>query len=368
MRSVSLVIVDRANYGRLAPVMEAIRGCLDLSLHVVCAGSSVLDRFACPADDIEQAGYAVSRLYHEVEGNLPVTMAKSVGAGVVEFAGEFARQQPDIVLLIGDRYEALSAAIAAAMMNLTLVHVQGGEVSGSIDESTRHAITKLAHYHVPATARARERILQMGERPETILTTGCPSSDLARRVKVTDGDHLLVVYHPTTTHYGGEREEMQEILAALEELKQPTLVFWPNADAGSDGISKAIRSFGPRPWLTTVKNLPPEEYLEKLASARCCVGNSSSFVRDAGFFGTPVVLVGDRQDGRERHRSVEWTECARDSIAWLVKIMCKTGRFEPSTLYGDGHVSERIVWGLVWLELYSQKRFNDLEATCLNAS
>src|SRR6185437_5754192 len=120
-----------------------------------------------------------SEIYIELEGSTPTTMAKSIGFGVVEFASEFHRLKPDVVVLIGDRYEALAAAVAAAYMNLTLVHIQGGEVSGSIDESARHAITKFAHFHFPSTHRSASYLMKMGERPDTILGVGCPSSDIA---------------------------------------------------------------------------------------------------------------------------------------------------------------------------------------------
>src|SRR5213593_4882177 len=181
-------------------------------------------------------------------------MAKSVGFGVVEFASEYQRLKPDLVLLIGDRYEALSAAIAAAYMNICIAHIQGGEVSGSIDESARHAITKFAHFHFPSTARSAEYLIRMGEEPATIMGIGCPSSDIALQMERhldpevvnsrgagADIDvaapFLLVIFHPTTTEFGGEREQMEELLKALAILQKPTVLLWPNIDAGSDHVS-----------------------------------------------------------------------------------------------------------------------------------
>ena len=180
-RKICVVLVDRANYGRLKPVMAAIRENPKLELQVLAAGTMVLERFHQPVEVLRQDGFDVSgEIYIELEGSTPVTMAKSVGFGVVEFASEFQRLKPDVVVLIGDRYEALAAAIAAAYMNLCIAHIQGGEVSGSIDESTRHAITKFAHFHFPSTQRSAEYLARMGENPETILSVGCPSSDIAR--------------------------------------------------------------------------------------------------------------------------------------------------------------------------------------------
>src|SRR5579885_2795965 len=300
--------------------MQAIAERPELELQVIAAGTMVLERFGFPIDVLKRDGFDIDgEIYIELEGSTPATMAKSVGFGVVEFAGEFQRLAPDVVLLIGDRYEALAAAIAAAYMNICIVHIQGGEVSGSIDESARHAITKFAHYHFPSTRRSAEYLLRMGERPETILGIGCPSSDIARSLDPAppaeainatgSGAYIdpqqpfqLVIFHPTTTEYGGEQAQMRELLLALEAVHMPTLLLWPNIDAGSDQISKAIRVFRDQSapdWLRTVTNLKPDDYLRVLMSAACAIGNSSSFVRDASYFGTPVVLLGDRQEGRE---------------------------------------------------------------------
>src|SRR5207244_12007092 len=177
----------------------------------------------------------------------PATMGKSVGFGVVEFAGEFQRLAPELVVLIGDRYEALAAAIAAAYMNICIAHIQGGEVSGSIDESTRHAITKFAHFHFPSTQRSAEYLIRMGENPGTILAVGCPSSDIAQNLNRTLSEEivntggsgptinirkpfLLVIFHPTTTEYGDEHRQMNEILTALNILKMQTLLLCPIID------------------------------------------------------------------------------------------------------------------------------------------
>src|SRR5262245_49379505 len=225
-RKVCVVLVDRANYGRLKPVMHAIQEKPELELQVLAAGTMVLERFDLPVNVVRNDGFTIDgQIYVELEGSTPSTMAKSVGFGVVEFASEYQRLKPDVVLVIGDRYEALAAAIAAAYMNLCILHIQGGEVSGSIDESARHAITKFAHFHFPSTRRSADYVIRMGERPDTILGVGCPSSDIARgldRSLAPDliNQHgsganidvsrpfLLVIFHPTTTEFGGERQQM----------------------------------------------------------------------------------------------------------------------------------------------------------------
>ncbi len=378
-RKVCVVLVDRANYGRLKPVMHAIAAHPSLELQVLAAGTMVLERFDQPVRIVRADGFPVDgEVYLELEGSTPSTMAKSVGFGITEFASEFQRLKPDVVLIIGDRYEALSASVAAAFMNLCVVHIQGGEVSGSIDESTRHAMSKFAQFHFPSTKRAAHFLIRMGERPDTILGVGCPGSDLARTMDRTldpsiinrrgsgaeidvSSSFLLVIFHPTTTEFGGEQKQMEELIAALAAVRQQTVLLWPNIDAGSDHVSKVVRRFRElqRPgWLRTLINLPPEEYARVLANTACAIGNSSSFVRDAGYFGTPVVLVGNRQDGRETDEHVVRARPLQAEVLTAIRQQLTHGRFPPSTLYGDGHVAHRIAEGLATLTPYVQKRLH----------
>jgi UDP-N-acetylglucosamine 2-epimerase len=218
----------------------------------------------------------------------------------------------------------------------------------------------------------------MGESPRSILGVGCPSSDIARMLvpSITselinstgsganidiDKPFLLVVFHPTTTTYGGERKQVEEILAALARLQVQTLMLWPNIDAGADHISKAIRLFRDREapnWLRTITNLSPEQYLNLLSRVSCAIGNSSSFVRDAGYFGTPVVLVGNRQEGRETDLHVTHVDPTGPQVLRAIRRQLRHGSYEPSTLYGDGLVAGRIANGLVALEPYVQKRLH----------
>lgn len=356
--------------------MHAIQQRPELELQVIAAGSMVLERFGFPVTLVRGHGFPVDgEIYIELEGSTPASMAKSVGFSVIEFASEFQRLRPDVVLVIGDRYEALGAAVAAVYMNKCLAHIQGGEVSGSVDESARHAISKLAHYHFPATRRAAEYLVRMGEPPESVLAVGCPGGDLARTLEntLTGEDvnshgsgalidltkpYLLAIYHPTTTEYGGGAAQMNVLLRALNEMAMQTILLWPNIDAGADHISKTIRVFRDRyapQWLRTLTNLSPEIYLQVLFSAACAVGNSSSFVRDAGFAGTPVVLVGSRQNGRETDLNVTHVMPRQEQIVFALRAQLRHGRYAPSSLYGDGFVSERIAAALVNLRPFVQK-------------
>jgi len=359
--------------------MAAIKAHPDLELQVIAAGTMLLERFQQPVQIVRQDGFDVNgEIYIELEGSTPGTMAKSVGFGVIEFGAEFQRLKPDVALVIGDRYEALAAVIAAAYMNICVAHIQGGEVSGSIDESARHAISKFSHFHYPSTQRSADYLVRMGEDPATILSVGCPGSDIARQLDRTllpdminssgsggvidvGKPFLLVVFHPTTTEFGGERRQMEELLQALGNIQRQTVLLWPNIDAGSDHISKAIRVFrdiNKPAWLRVLTNLNPEIYMKVLAGTACAVGNSSSFVRDASYFGTPIVLVGNRQEGREVESHVLSVAPRASELTEAIRTQLARGRQAPSSLYGDGHVAERIADSLARLTPYVQKRLH----------
>jgi UDP-hydrolysing UDP-N-acetyl-D-glucosamine 2-epimerase len=376
-KRIAVVLVDRANYGRLKPVMQELKKRESVELQVICAGTMLLDRFGSAVDLVSSEGFDIKeQIFMEVEGSVPSSMAKSIGLGIIEFANAFHRLKPDYVLIIGDRYEALSAAVAAAYQNICIIHLQGGEVSGSIDESTRHAITKLAHYHFPATQRAAEYIIRMGEDPKTVFAHGCPSADVVAMAKRElphemlnrlgvgkaldfDRDYLLVIFHPVTTEYGTSEQQMEAVLQAIRELGVQTILLWPNIDAGSNEVSQAIRrfrEFHPDTPLHAYKNFEPELYVPILANTACAIGNSSSFIRDASFLGTPVVLVGSRQDGREWTDAVIRVNPEKEEIIAAVKKNLANGRYAPSDLYGSPGVSRHIVDTILSLYPYVQKK------------
>ena len=382
-RKVCAVLVDRANYGRMYPVMKALQSDACIELQTICAGTMLLERFGQAEKYVQEDGFQVDgRIFLEVEGSIPATMAKSIGLGIIEFTSEFQRLDPDIVLLIGDRYEALSAAIAAAYMNIPIAHIQGGEVSGSIDESARHAITKFAHLHLASTERSADYICRMGENPDHIFNVGCPSgdyilqldddlpNDLFHRLGVgvsidVEQPFLLVIYHPVSTEFHSQREQVEHLLEALHELSFPTIWIWPNIDAGSDQISKVIRVYrehNEASWLHLIKNLDPMNFQKTLKRSACAVGNSSSFIRDSTFSGTPVVLVGDRQLGREHGENL--ISCAPNpkDILTAIRHQLENGRYPASGLYGDGNSSRLIVRKIKEFEFYFQKRLHYLFA------
>jgi UDP-hydrolysing UDP-N-acetyl-D-glucosamine 2-epimerase len=376
LRKVCFAVIDRANYGRLKPVMEAYRAINPSGMSVLCGGSTPLARFKDPAQQIADDGFnVVGRLYSEIEGSVGVSMARSGGLAQMDFAQLLHSLKPDAVYGVGDRYQMVAVAMASVTLGIPFVHQQGGEVSGALDERYRHAITKLADWHVPATEQARDNLIRMGERPDSILAVGCPSADLAARIKPKNLGYILIVFHPDTNCPERGAREVTEVLTAVACTKRAAMVHWPNVDAGSDAVSKAIRIFrekDSRPeayeW-EYITNVEPERYLHTLANAACAVGNSSSFVRDSSFLGTPVVLVGNRQDGRECGENVMRVPCEFGAIRTAIDKQLLCGRYFPSDLYGKPGISQEIAERLATLEPLGDKRleFYDVRASRLEA-
>lgn len=378
-RKVCIVITARASYARIKMVMQAVKDHPGLGLQLIVGASALLERYGPVVDVIKADGFEPDAVvYMVVEGENLVTSAKSTGHGVVELATIFDNLKPDVVVSVADRYETIATAIAAAYLNLPVAHVQGGEVTGSIDEKVRHAVTKLSNLHFVSNDRAAERVIQMGEDPASVFVTGCPSVDLAARV-MADRDHiefdpfigvghpfdphedyLVVMQHPVTTEYADSLNQIQETLDAVADLGRPTFWFWPNVDAGSDRISKAIRRFREMhdaPKVHFLKNLPPERFLRLLVGARCLVGNSSVGIREGSFIGLPVVNIGSRQIGRDRGPNVVDVGYVRNEIGEAVSSQWSIGRFPSATLYGDGKAGERIAGLLADVTLSIEKRF-----------
>jgi UDP-hydrolysing UDP-N-acetyl-D-glucosamine 2-epimerase len=306
-------------------------------------------------------------------------MAKTTGLGVLELATVFDNLRPDVIVTVADRYETLATAVAASYMNIALAHVQGGEVSGSIDEKVRHAVTKLSDVHFVSTKKAGERVTKMGEDPAVVHWTGCPSIDLAAEIlqdtalgfdpiakyggvgpglDLSNG-YLVVMQHPVTTEHQLARTHVQETLHAVHDLGLPTLWFWPNVDAGSDGTSSSLRAFrenyAPRN-IHFFKNMEPTDFLRLIYNARCLVGNSSVGIRESSFLGIPVVNIGSRQAGRERGDNVIDTGYDRKQIGAAIEHQLSHGRYTRDVTYGDGTAGKRIADLLAEVPLKIEKR------------
>lgn len=382
-RKVCVVVYSRANYGRIKSAMQAIKDHPDLELQLVVGASALLRRFGSVINVIRADGFTEDAVVHAIlEGETPLTMAKSTGLAIVELSTHLDSLKPDVVVTVADRYETLSTAVAASYMNIPVAHTQGGEVTGSIDEAVRHAITKLSHVHFPATERAQEYVIRMGEDPAKVFFTGCPAIDLVADLDTTlpadifqryggvgaglsvDKDYVVVLQHPVTTEFGSGLQQINETLSAVHQLAQEGMQIawlWPNVDAGSDDISKGIRSFrehNETPNMHFFLNFEPEDYARLIANAKCIIGNSSSGLREGAFLGIPCVNVGTRQAGRERAANVTDVGNSAEEILNAARTQIAHGRYERDTLVGDGTAGKQIADILATVPLGVQKKIH----------
>ena len=364
-RKICVVVASRANYGRVKYLMKAIQSHPDLVLQVIVGASTLLERFGKAINVIKADGFVpVRSIHYVIEGETLSTQAKSTGLGIVELSSAFEDLQPDMVVTVADRFETMATAIAATYLNIPLVHLQGGEVSGNIDDRVRHAITKLADIHFVATGLSAERVISMGENPRYVFNYGCPAMDILANEDLSISHeqmanylgvgrpidwtrpYVLMVQHPVTTSYGRGFEEVSQTLRALKSIPDiQKVVMWPNVDAGSDDVSKGIRHFREFNMTEPIyyyKNFSPEDYARVLNNALCCVGNSSSFIREAAYLGVPTVIVGDRQQGREHGHNVVFANYDVKHIAAQVSAQVVHGRYTPDYLFGQGDAGKRI--------------------------
>lgn len=383
-RKICVVITSRASYARIKSVLRAIqkREQLGLQLQLVVGASLLLEKYGEAVTVIESDGFKpAASVYMVLEGENPITMAKTTGIGLMELPTIFNNLKPDVVLTVADRYETLATAVAASYMNLPVAHVQGGEITGSIDEKVRHAVTKFSNLHFVSNQACAERVIKMGEDPETVFVTGCPSIDLAAEIlkgsPKSGSDlpqkysgvgptiditkpYIVAVQHPVTTEYEQALDQIWTTLEAIYELKIPTFWFWPNVDAGSDRVSKGLRVFRERynpGFFHFFKNMSPEDFLRLLWGSRCIVGNSSVGIRETSFLGVPSVNIGNRQRGRERGRNVVDVPHNKEQIKSAILKQIENGHYPSSNIYGDGKAGERIVEILAKVELKVEKRF-----------
>jgi UDP-hydrolysing UDP-N-acetyl-D-glucosamine 2-epimerase len=385
---VCVVVNSRANYGRIKSFLRAAQNHDELELQIIAGASALLYRYGSAIDVMRRDGFKPDAIVHSiVEGETPITMAKSVGLGTIELATQFQALAPDIVLTVADRFETIATAIAASYMNIPVAHTQGGEVTGSIDENVRHAITKLSHIHFPATERARDFLLRMGEQPDTVHLTGCPSIDTLTEIDLSlpmdifrryrgvgaqldaSKPYILVMQHPVTTEYGGGLAQITATVEAVDRVGRrgmQVVWLWPNADAGSDDVAKGLRVFRERrapDYLLLIRNFDVEDYARILNNAACIIGNTSSGLREGAYLGTPCVNIGSRQRDRERASNVIDVPHDTDAIHAAIERQLSNGRYPRSLLFGDGQAGRRIADILATAPVRIEKTLNYLSPT-----
>lgn len=371
-RKICVVVTARPSYSRVKTALTAINEHTELELQLVVAASALLNRYGSAVDYIEDDGFRIdAKVFNVLEGENLTAAAKTTGLGILELSTVFDNLKPDAVLTVADRYETMATAIAATYMNIPLIHLQGGEVTGNIDEKVRHSITKLADLHLVSTERAKERVIRMGEDPSKVFVTGCPSIDIADAI-MSDSSlnfdplkkyggvggnlnyskgYIVLMQHPVTTEYESSRKHMAYTLEAVAELDLPTFVFWPNVDTGSDGTSKALRSFRESEDFRVrnfhfFKNMLPSDFLKLLVNSSCLVGNSSVGIRECAYLGVPVVNIGNRQNRRERASNVIDVEHNKIDIKKAIIAQLEHGSYKSDQIYGKGdagmHIADTI--------------------------
>lgn len=417
-RKIAVVITHRAPYGRLKPVLRAIKNHPGLELQIIVGIPMNTHRFFFSLRHsafrslwevlpwhlkarfktilrggdvskhellsklISKDGFAIDRyLPMFLSGGDLVTMLKVQGNVLFELPPILKELKPHVLLVHADRFEMLPVAMVGAVLNIPIAHTQGGDVSGTIDESIRHAITKLAHLHFPTTETSKRRLIQMGENPESIIMAGCPTIDGLKELDLTVDDglyarvgkaygdvidlrqpFLLVLQHPVTSEYADAKKNMEEILKAVEKVHMPTLLFSPNIDGGSDAATAAVREFltdHSLPALAVYKHFNADDFARALNAAAVAVGNSSSFIREGSYLGVPAVIVGTRQYARERGENVVEVGYACGEISAAIRSQLAHGKYQSSELYGDGMASARIAEALATIPLPQvQKTFH----------
>lgn len=384
MRKVCFVITSFIHYSRNLLVLEELKKRKDVELHIVVGGSALLSKysskFAHIKDLLKKDGHTrLYEIYFALEGNDFSTKAKTAGLGIIEFTTLFNNIKPDVVVVRGDRFEVLSATVAAAYMSIPVAHIEGGDVSGSIDESVRHAVTKFSHIHFATNEPAKERILRLGEHPKYVFNFGSPDIEVVQKLskkskkidlkKTGSGAHfdlkdgyMMVMFHPDINDVKKIHTYTKNLLKAVHEVGLPTLWFWPNFDAGAEDLSQELRIFKDEVKghkIRFMRYLGPREFVWLLNNAKCLIGNSSAGVKECSFLGVPVVNVGKRQNGRLKAQNVVSVDFDSNKIKKAIEDQIKVGRFKSSQLYFAKNTSKNIAETIATVPLYTQKIFID---------
>lgn len=386
-RKICFVVTSTIHYTRNFLILEELKSRKDVELHVVLGGSVLSSKYTSHSFNIKKILEAekyqnIHDIHFNLDGDERVIKAKTVGLGIVEFASIFNEICPDLVVVRGDRFEVLAAAAAAAHMDISIAHIEGGDLSGTLDESIRHAITKLSHIHFATNEPARKRILKMGEKSDYIFNFGSPDVEVVKRTLENKldidsidiknmgsgydvdikNDFIMVMYHPVNSEIDCLAQNTRNILKAIQKIGVQAIWFWPNFDAGSELISHELRIFKDEVSDHKIKFLRyihPKEFLSMLNKTSCLVGNSSAGIKECSYLGVPVVNIGSRQNNRLKAENVVDCDNSVDRIKKSIEEQIGVGRYKSSGLYCSNDTGREIADVLSKIELYTQKSFAD---------
>lgn len=370
MRKIAVVTGTRAEYGYLKPLMSAIEKDNDLELIPIITGMHLLPNFGDTYKLVEKDFPKPVKIPMTLDGDTTKDMSLYLSSGIHNFANYFNKNPPDILVVLGDRSESLAAALAALYLNIPIAHINGGDVTGTtIDESIRHAITKIAHIHLVHTQENADRIKKMGEEKKRIYVTGALTldtilhTDLRSKDKIfkkyrlnPDKTTFFVIQHPITTLKDKGYHQMEELFIALGVLKEQTIVIYPNCDAGGKKFIDLIEKYEGKNYLYVFKSLPHEDYLSLMKSSDVMIGNSSSGIIEAPSFKIPVINLGSRQQGRERTGNIIDVKSEKNEILKSIDFALTNKDFltkvkKCTNKFGDGKASERIIKTLKELKI-----------------
>ena len=365
-RKICVVVTARPSYSRVRNALLAIKNHKNLELQLVVSASALLSKYGNAVNFIEKDGFKIEdKVYSIVDGGSLISSAKTTGLSIISLSSVFNRIKPDIVVTIADRYETIATAIAASYMNIPLAHLQGGEITGNIDEKVRHSITKLADYHLTCSEESKERVIKLGENSNYVYNTGCPSIDIAKDIlsnpkinfnlekkypgvgkKINFNEkYIVVLQHPVTNEINDSLDQISTTLDALLKINIQTILLWPNIDAGSNETSKGIRTFrenNPDNKIYFSTGIEPSDFLKVIYNSSCLVGNSSVGIRESAFLGVPVVNIGSRQKNRERGKNVIDVNHNSLEILNAVKLQIEHGIYDSSKIFGNGNSGTKI--------------------------
>ena len=383
MRTISVVTVGRSDWGLYLPILEALRSAPDLQLHLIASGAQLVASHGRTDETIAADGFTIhDRVQMLLASDSPAAIAASMGLGTIGFAQVYERVRPDLLLVLGDRFEMHAAALAAVPQRIPIAHVHGGEVTaGAIDDALRHAITKYSHLHFASTSCHARRIVQLGEEPWRVTVSGAPGLDQLRRLRLLSAEELsaklgisldvpplLVTQHPVTLQSEQAARQADALLEALSSQSRPIIITRPNADTRNTDILERLERFAAaRSHVRLVSNLGTLGYFSLMKCAAAMAGNSSSGIIEAASFQLPVVNIGLRQHGRPRSGNV--IDCGdaaaeiRTALDRALSVEFREHCRGVQNIYGDGHAAGRIVQVLRTTELNERlliKSFHDL--------
>lgn len=379
------VILSRANYGSAKALITEVKKNNFFQLQIIVGASAVIKKFGQIDKIIKDDGFKIDEMLDFQNTNLTLnSMSKTVGIGLISISDAIKKLNPDYVLTVGDRYETISTALASIHQNIPLIHTMGGERTGTLDESIRHAVSKLAHLHFVANSDARKRLIKMGENVKFVFNVGCPRIDTVKetlknyskkkllRIINSTGvgsklknlkDVIIVSQHSVTSEYKKTIENYSSTFEAIRRLdkKYQILVFWPNADPGSDEISSFIRSFREKYELENfrfISNLKSEHYFQIMNESLVIVGNSSSAIREGAYIGIPSVNIGTRQQSRVMGKNVINVGYNVEEIFKKINFQIKKKKYKKSHIYGDGNSSKKILKKILSIKKLNIQKLN----------